>query len=445
MKAVALLPGSPLHQLAKQWQQQPAAAAAAKGAAAAAAVPPSALEGTEGLTFQLKTQAVCLTGWDLPSLLPDVAALPPLQLLPTLVEDVAAALQHAQQQLEAASSSDGSRGSSSAVSAMRWALKRCIRAAFELHLCCGCSSAGDSSTGSGRVFTRDLYWCQQHAAEQHPELKEPLAAALRLYVELADGSTSGGSDSAACPIDEEMQAAARLAGQIDSLFLQRMLAEEPGWLSHHHDSQLAPTGGQQGEPAAAPGSRSMGDWAQRIRVQLWVAAAAASGGSLEDSLLGAPPPPVTAVVGGIVLTLDWSQPAEQQQAMAIIAATAAAPTDPASLLPSSSSGSLAAEPQAVLLKGAATEWPAVRRWTLGRLAAAGLKGRARVAPSLQFPFTEPRLASILAEQRGALAWRFGRVGGRAAVRPCVSPLSPTHMCACRRGGTAQLPGMRERS
>ncbi len=428
-------------------------------------------------------QAVCLWGWDLPCLLPDTAALPRLQLLPSLVDDVAAALRHAERQLarhaaagsrhstanassgDSIASEHSSGDSAAATRAVRWALKRCLRAAFELASCCGSendsrssscdvsgdssssSSSGDSSSAAGasRVFTRDLYWCQHYAAARFPQLRPQLAAALELYVSL-DGGPAEASAAAASSGQQQQQVqagvdvAAGLAAALDSLFLQAMLQPEPGWLTHHFDSTLAapPAGGVQPAAAGASGSSSRGSrggrW-QQMKARLWAAAAAARGGSgMEDGLVGSPPPPVTVAVNGSVLTLDWRQSAAREQAARIIAATAAG------LGCSGSSGAL--EPQPVLLKGAAAHWPAVQHWTLGHLATARLEGRARVAPSLQFPFTELRLAALVAEQQGGRvgeACGWGSCGVRevqwAAVH-CPTRCNPTCSCA---HSTANLP------
>lgn len=196
------------------------------------------------------------------------------------------------------------------------------------------------------------------------------------------------------------QAAAELAAELDSLFLQLMLSEEPGWLTYHQFCS-GPAAGMGGSSTGGTGGAGSGGWLPRLRVRLW---AATAGGSMESGLLGAPPPPVAAAVAGSVLTLDWLQPEARQQAAALIAATmtatggtpAGSPADPAAPLCSGNP----LPPQPVLLKGAAAHWPALQRWSLARLAACGLEGRARLAPSLQFPFTEPRLAAVLADQRG---------------------------------------------
>jgi hypothetical protein len=159
-------------------------------------------------------------------------------------------------------------------------------------------------------------------------------------------------------------------------------------------------------------------------VRAW---AATAGGDMETGPLGAPPSPVAAAVSGPVLTLDWRQPEARQQAAGLIAAAVAADHG-------SSSGDADAVhrlSQPVLLKGAAAHWPAVQRWSLAHLAAARLHGRARLAPSLQFPFTEPQLAALLARERGAGIRQVGNVccstaAGCEMQRARASlPLSPT--------------------
>ena len=381
---------------------------------------------------------MCLHGWDLPRLLPDVAALPPLQLLPALVEDVEAALRRAQQLLAAAAQAGRGSGSSGtdagsvegASRAVRWALKRCIRAAFELQDISSSSSlhsgSADSSGGAGgskggRVYSRDLFWCLHYAGQAHPELAQQLTAGLQTYVALAAADLLAGEQLRLA--EEGAGLARQLASRLDSLVLQQMLAPEPGWLTHHHGSggiRASARSSRRGSTLAGSGA------AWRARVGLWAALASSRGGGLEYDLVGAPPPPVSAAaVASSVLALDWRQPAAREQAMAIIAASMAAllAEDPRSI-----SGS-ALLPQPVLLKGAAAHWPAVQRWTLGSLAAAGLQGHARLAPSLQFPFTEPRLAGLLAAQQGA-----------AALPSCVARMSAAEFAArMQRGNPCTLP------
>lgn len=490
LQTVAVAPGSALHPWAQHWQL-----GRRGGETAGSALPPSALADHAALAFQLKTQAslsagkrgrqigrpagsaatvgrlaatkrliwqqtkswhallptrcrpprcarlqaACLWGWDLPALLPDVAALPPLQLLPQLVEDVTAALQHARRKLAtahetlAAANEQGcATAATGAARAVRWALKRCLRAAAELCLLGGSEAArGGTAQFQGRQelqeqqqrmhWSRDLWWCALMAAERHPKLEQPLMASLQQYVDLAaacsmephSGSGAKGAAVAALGLQERLAAVegaaaacAELATQLDGLFLQQMLGEEPGWLTHHQGGSWAGagttgSGSGGGRARILTGNTS---WWQRLRVRLW---AAAAGSGMEPGLLGAAPPPVAAPVAGPVLTLDWRQPEAQRQATAIIAATlaaagGAAPDKPAEAAdPSGLEHSL--QPQPVLLKGAAAHWPALRRWSLAHLAASGLQGRARLTPSLQFPFTEPRLAAVLAEQQGGQA------------------------------------------
>lgn len=92
----------------------PAAAALARAAAQAqgqpCVLPPGSLPARWlpqlPLAFELKSQAVTLWGLDLPAALPDVAGLPQrVQLLPSLVEEVAAAVAAAQRAEQAGDSS----------------------------------------------------------------------------------------------------------------------------------------------------------------------------------------------------------------------------------------------------------------------------------------------------------------------------------------------------
>lgn len=134
--------------------------------------------------------------------------------------------------------------------AARWALKRCIRASFEL------------VAPSCRTYTRDLFWCSHYACQQLPELQQLLRSALAQYVALASdsgaaaqfeaggssscGSTAGsGQQSNAEPpqplqqqppqqqaapgpvasVSEACSLATALADAVDDAFLEAMLAE----------------------------------------------------------------------------------------------------------------------------------------------------------------------------------------------------------------------------
>ncbi len=117
--------------------------------------------------------------------------------------------------------------------AARWALKRCIRAAFELR-------AEDAG-----VFTRDLYWCASIAGQRLPRLQQQLQEALELYVALLEPDQQQQQQQpqqqplsqASIGVHASVQAACRVAGNLctalDDAFCERMLAEEPGWLTKH--------------------------------------------------------------------------------------------------------------------------------------------------------------------------------------------------------------------
>ena len=149
--------------------------------------PPDAVEalaqclGDETM-FVLAVECAPITGPDLPALLPASARHPPpARCLETLNADVVDAL------------ADGGER------ALTWALKRCVRAAFERETlstrrtrATGDNVTGDDIAGAsaddrenadgrgaiGRVYTRDLYYCAGLASDARPELGEDLAAAL---------------------------------------------------------------------------------------------------------------------------------------------------------------------------------------------------------------------------------------------------------------------------
>ena len=146
--------------------------------------PPEAVEslaqclGDETM-FVLAVECAPISGPDLPALLPAAARVPPpARCLETLNADVVDAL------------ADGGER------ALTWALKRCVRAAFERERARAVPTAtgdvtkdvtkdvikdvtGDVTNGViGGVYTRDLYHCAGLASDARPELGEDLAAAL---------------------------------------------------------------------------------------------------------------------------------------------------------------------------------------------------------------------------------------------------------------------------
>jgi hypothetical protein len=112
--------------------------------------------------FILAAECATLFGPDLPLILPKAARIPPLRCLATLNADVTEAL------------SDGGER------ALRWALKRCLRAAFERQM----RQDGSRQLSTARpiidraYYSRDLYHCAVMVSDARPELGEDLAAAL---------------------------------------------------------------------------------------------------------------------------------------------------------------------------------------------------------------------------------------------------------------------------
>ena len=122
----------------------------------------------------LKRQATCVAGWDLPRALPPAAATwRPVALDAGLLRRLARALGRAEE-LRAA----GRPGAAAA--ALRWGLKRLVRAAAELAVLRGVS----------RRPSRDLFWCAAEARRAFP----PYAGHLRSAAELAVQPRLAGAD-----------------------------------------------------------------------------------------------------------------------------------------------------------------------------------------------------------------------------------------------------------
>lgn len=115
--------------------------------------------GDEG-AFVLAVESATVYGPDLPLLLPRAARVPRPRCLPTLRADVTDAL------------ADGGER------ALRWALKRSVRAAFEQAAANEEGAGSNPDRGGERCFTRDLFHCASLAADGRPELGEDLATAL---------------------------------------------------------------------------------------------------------------------------------------------------------------------------------------------------------------------------------------------------------------------------
>ena len=117
-----------------------------------------------GATFALAAEGATIFGPDLPRLAPSAWRKPPAdgRCLDGLHADVVEAL------------ADGGER------ALGWALKRCVRAAFERAFADAAANENDDGGGSRGlgVYTRDLFHCAAIAADARPELGEDLAAAL---------------------------------------------------------------------------------------------------------------------------------------------------------------------------------------------------------------------------------------------------------------------------
>jgi len=410
--------------------------ASAAAARSGGALPPSLVRRVlpRALAFELATGAVALLpsgdgappALDLPVLLPDVARLPPAPLLlATVAADVRRAVAAAR---GAAAAKDDDGAASAAASAApvfaggpspraaaRWALKRCVRAALELQFCSARPAA------PGRRWTRDLYHCaaltraaaESGACPLSARVADAVDEALRLYVALLAPGGGGDALGADALAEASCAHAERLAGALDAAFLAAMLSEAPGWLTRHEPARCQGAG-----PRLQPrGKRRAkeGWWPWSFEKAADDDDAAAADVDADDArspdniaplgersllMVGCDPPPVYVRISGPPrLHFDWGAAAGGEGLPAALAA--------ALMLPASSSGA-ALPPQPVLLRGLAKDWPATRRWSFWSLlreggGGGGLRGKARAAPSLAFPFCEPALRDLLVAARGPAA------------------------------------------
>ena len=218
--------------------------------------------------FELKSGSVCLWGLDLPELMPQAAARPTPLVLPsaplsglalhrdvghvllTLLPDSPSYRQHqgsnvaghaaaaANQQAaldrgcpalsadqegpatgqlpqtQAPQHSVSARVPAEQRRALRWCLKRAIRAAFELTL------------QSQHAYSRDLFWCASLAAKQLPKLEPLLAQAAVLYVQPVSSFSE---------LEGGARVGLRLWSAVMAEFHEQMVQVDPTWahLSHH--------------------------------------------------------------------------------------------------------------------------------------------------------------------------------------------------------------------
>jgi len=326
--------------------------------------------------FELRALSVCVHGLDLPALLPDSCATPAYQLLPSLQEGVAGAL-------EAAATCTGDAGTAAAAARpLRWALKRCVRAAAELALL----------SGRSRQYSRDLYFCAAAAAAAGLPggLAADVVSAAAAYLVLSRGSGDGcGGPPSVAECEAAAALAARLAAGLDDAFAAQMVAVPPGWLVPHAPSPAA-------EAAAA--SVAAGPLGGLLR-----AAARAIGAPppLPPPVAGADPPPTAGlrVAGELRPTYAWADAGQRAAGVACVrrclAACGGGGGGDAGASDAELLGPQAPGEHVVVLRGAAAHWPAARgAWRLPALAAARFEATVRLAPSLQFPFVQPALAAL---------------------------------------------------
>jgi hypothetical protein len=286
--------------------------------------------------------------------------------------------------------------------AARWALKRCIRAAFEL-----------AQPACGK-YTRDLFWAAQAAGGALPKLRPGLEEALRLYVQLAAAQESGGGDggggeAGGARLEEQLATAWRAADGlvrgVDTALLRAMLTPEPGWLTPHQP--LPGGGGARLPPLAVPVVAQVPavDWRDppaRRRAAAMMAACLEGGGAATAPAPGASAWPLDGWARAADGSSSMPQPPPWYEDERLPAAGGPSQAPPPARLPLE---------HPVVLRGAGAAWPAAGSWTLDFLGALpGFEGRARVAPSLQFPFVEPQLAALLVAAKGER-------GPRARNRP----------------------------
>ena len=219
--------------------------------------------------FELKSGSVCLWGLDLPELLPQAAARPaPLVLPSALLSGVAPhrnvgqvllsllpdSPSHRQEQgstvaghaaaaanqqaaagrgCPALSADQGvpasgqlppaapapqqrvaARVTAEQLRALRWCLKRAIRAAFELTL------------QSQQAYSRDVFWCASLAAKQLPKLEPLLTQTAVLYMQPV---------SSLSELEAGARVGLRLWSAVMAVFDEQMVQVDPTWayLSHH--------------------------------------------------------------------------------------------------------------------------------------------------------------------------------------------------------------------
>ena len=148
--------------------------------------------------YVLKTQAVCVAGWDLPAALPESAARWETQSLRAgLARRLRKALQRSEECRDLGQPEQ-------AAAALRGGLKRCVRAAAELAVL----------RGKSERPSRDLFWCAQEAGAAFPKYSALVCSSAEMACTLQ-------------PLDPDLDAAAEACLGLGAWLDAELLAGKP--------------------------------------------------------------------------------------------------------------------------------------------------------------------------------------------------------------------------
>ena len=381
--------------------------------------------------FELGALACTVFGVDLPGQLPRICTRPPRQLLLSVTDDCAAALDAVRDMR--AKLCDGE--AQTARRATRWALKRVVRAAAEL------------THEAAATYSRDLYWCcedaerhlpaclQRIAQLHHPAMLQHVVHVARHRLGLRQPSqvvaakrpTDAESNFIAATIAREVwrlaqlyvdcaalapgqledaaHDAAQLAEVLQACALAQLTCMPCGYPFEntgsaqlaHEQKNIGPSKqqglqgqaslpGQQPPPVAAHGKRrSVQSWLGLQHAASWLLRGVQEP-SLRAHIAGAAPPQHAVPITHTMLEFDC---ASAQGRIAAGVHLAALSADPLAFATS--------EP--LVLRGVAAGWRACEQWSLDHLVrrAGAARGRVRVSRSLAFPFVQPQLAAAAAD------------------------------------------------
>lgn len=406
-------------------------------------------------SFNLASSSAVIEGLNLPEMLPAQLCVPEHKTLQSLGADVFDALCRIQQPMSSeatpsqrlqklaaaawhavSGSSRNRTGNPTQPSkrVVRWVIKRCIRAAFEV------------VQADAQCYTRDLYWCcktvQQHLPKTVTTLKHQHSPAMWAAVQVSlmslDSSTTHTSPQPVAPIhqhDEEgdvqdvslwlaaklwylldcymamdelheqdvvsaIRAALRTVAVLDVLALARMTTVPDRWRPSSGSlvsKQLVETKPRQRLPP-----ETLTDILQRASTgtgvpvrhagglsttRVAVAQELASQGLLQSNLVCAAASELA--VAQPVREFKWDIPCDQEAAIAHLKALQNDVVTAATFEP-------------LVIRGGARSWQAVQHWNIDKMVTRGadLRGTVRISPSPEFPFVMSQHASALAAVAG---------------------------------------------